>query len=117
MIVGMSALAMMEVTNPSLHLLFIMRELGMDGTLPFALNASIFLLLYFGFRIVGCGYLTFRFYEMYNGRGLLWTYHALSFWLFFLLTVLSYFWFYKIILMAQKALNRYKQSSKGTKQQ
>ena len=111
----MSALAMMEVTNPSLHTLYVMRKLKMDGSPLFIANALLFVGLYFAFRVVGCGYLSYRFYHMYSGMDLLWTYHSLSLWLFLLLTVLSYFWFYKIILMAQRVLKG-KPSSQGKKQ-
>lgn len=104
---GMSALAMMEVTNPPLHTLFILRLVGKEGTLPYVINAIIFVLSYFIFRIVGCGYLTYRFYHLYNDSGLFWTYHSISFWLFFALTALSYFWFWKIIQMATKAFGKY----------
>jgi len=98
------AVAMMEITNPCLHIMWILRQLKMEGSTLYLINGAVFVLLYFVFRIATCGYLSFVFLRIYYERGL-WTLnpHIIAPLFVLFISFLSYFWFFKIVTIFCKA--------------
>jgi hypothetical protein len=103
MAVGLAALVTMEVTNPSLHLIWILRKVGLGESRAFLYNAYVFVALYFVFRIVMCAGLLYFFVDQLAARGALATPAGAALMLFAGLTGLSFFWFHKIIRLMTKA--------------
>jgi hypothetical protein len=106
MVIGLSALVAMEVTNPSLHGIWCLREVGLGESKLFLYNAYLFVAIYFIFRIVGCGYLLYFFASGLHSKGLLYGPLATSVVVFGALTALSYFWFSKIVKLMLRAKER-----------
>ncbi len=103
MVVGLAALVTMEVTNPSLHMIWIFKVIGLGESRLFLYNAYFFVFLYFVFRIIGCGYFLYVFTEYLYTRDLLFTPIGLSVVVFGTLTALSYYWFSKIVKLMLRA--------------
>jgi len=112
--IGIVAMALMEATNPSMNIMLSMRSLKMEGHIIYIINGMCFVLLYFFFRIIGCGYVSYHFLKVYYESGLLFTLHASGAFVFVSLTVLSFLWFGKILALAKRTGDRYMaQKKKG----
>jgi len=111
--IGIVALSLMETTNPCLNLMWILRKLKLEDTVLYLVNGLLFVALYFVFRIVTCGYISYHFTWVYYQQGLLLTIHVLGLSVFLSLTVLCFLWFGKIIALTRRTVTRYYSTRKG----
>ena len=112
--IGIVAMALMETTNPTLNVLWILRQLKMETTLFYMVNGMFFAFLYFVFRVLACGYVSYYFVTWYYAHGMLFSVHASGPFIFTSLTALSFFWFGKIITLVRKSLARYQAGSSSS---